>query len=281
MTLSTSIDSNIWHQMTAGPEVKNASTQERSNTDTLKDARQKIVMGIWGSRRNIKFECGLPLPVHDLVCDHGYLPLVVSTSWSFPHSRLITGFITRLTRRVPLVEQALLNLPEHLSSPTVFSGVRVTRSLVLYVCFVDCCLSFCTFSFGHCVVCSSSIYGFWLPLWYLQTLLIKFEMIWFRTRFKSWTRIAQISICLTHHAEILTRTLNNFVFTNFYVQTYAQWCQKTHLTLWVSWAKNSKRSIGKLDSVVSFRSGKHIIERLFCRRPSNKHSHQAWFKFAK
>jgi hypothetical protein len=28
--------------------------------------------------------------------------------------------------------------------------------------------SFCTFSFGHCVVCSSSIYGFWLPLWYLQ-----------------------------------------------------------------------------------------------------------------
>jgi hypothetical protein len=26
-------------------------------------------------------------------------------------------------------------------------------------------------TFGHCVVCSSSIYGFWLPLWYLQTLL--------------------------------------------------------------------------------------------------------------
>jgi hypothetical protein len=33
-------------------------------------------------------------------------------------------------------------------------------------------LSFCTFSFGHCVVCSSSIHGFWLPLWYLQTLLV-------------------------------------------------------------------------------------------------------------
>jgi hypothetical protein len=37
----------------------------------------------------------------------------------------------------------------------VFSGVRVTRSLDLCVCFVDRCLSFCTFSFGHCVVCSS------------------------------------------------------------------------------------------------------------------------------
>ena len=31
---------------------------------------------------------------------------------------------------------------------------------------------FVPFSFGHCVVCSSSIYGFWLPLWYLQTLLM-------------------------------------------------------------------------------------------------------------
>jgi hypothetical protein len=39
-----------------------------------------------------------------------------------------------------------------LSSPPVFSGFRVTRSLVLYICFVDSCLSFCTFSFGHCVV---------------------------------------------------------------------------------------------------------------------------------
>ena len=59
---------------------------------------------------------------------------------------------------------------EHLSSPLAFSGVRVTRSLVSYVCFVDRCLSFCLFSFGHCVVCSL-IYGFWLPLWYRQTLL--------------------------------------------------------------------------------------------------------------
>jgi hypothetical protein len=72
-------------------------------------------------------------------------------------------FVTRLTRRMWLVEQDLHTLPEHLSSPPVFSGVRVTRSIVLYVCFVDRCLSFCTFSFGHCVVCSSSIYGFWLP----------------------------------------------------------------------------------------------------------------------
>ena len=49
---------------------------------------------------------------------------------------------TRLTRRVPLVEHELLNLPEHMSSSPVFSGVRVTRYLVLCVCFVDRCLVF-------------------------------------------------------------------------------------------------------------------------------------------
>jgi hypothetical protein len=64
--------------------------------------------------------------------------------------------ITRLTRRVPPVEQDLLTIPEYLSSPPV----RVTRSVS-------------TFSFGYCVVCSSLIYGFWLPLWYLQTTIIK------------------------------------------------------------------------------------------------------------
>jgi hypothetical protein len=48
---------------------------------------------------------------------------------------------------VPLVEQELLTLPEHPSSPPVLSGVRVNRSLVLYICFVDRCLSFCTFFF--------------------------------------------------------------------------------------------------------------------------------------
>jgi len=50
-----------------------------------------------------------------------------------------------------------ITLLEHLSSPLVFSEIRVTRSLVLCVCFADRCLSFCTFSFGDCVVCSLRI----------------------------------------------------------------------------------------------------------------------------
>ena len=53
----------------------------------------------------------------------------------------------------------LLILPEHLSSPSVFSGVRVDRCLSL-------------FFWPLCVVCPSLIYKFWLALWYLQTLLL-------------------------------------------------------------------------------------------------------------
>ena len=55
--------------------------------------------------------------------------------------------------------------------PSIAENEKVSKvnTLVLYVCFVDRCLSFCTFSFDHCVVCSSSIYRFWLPLWYLQS----------------------------------------------------------------------------------------------------------------
>jgi hypothetical protein len=76
---------------------------------------------------------------------------------SFPHSWLITEFTTRLTRWVPLVDKQLLTLPEDLRSPPVFSGVHVTRPLVLCVFFIDRCWSFCPFSFDHCAVCPSFI----------------------------------------------------------------------------------------------------------------------------
>ena len=89
-----------------------------------------------------------------------------SFSLSFPHSWLITGFVTRLARRMPLVEQALLTLPEHLSlSPFTWGSCY---SIVSSMCMFYRLL----LSFGHCLLCSSSIYGFWLLLWCLQTLLV-------------------------------------------------------------------------------------------------------------
>jgi hypothetical protein len=87
-------------------------------------------------------------------------------------TNFITGFVTRLTRRVPLVEQELHTLPEHMSSPLVLVGfVLLDLSFYVYV------LSFCPF-FPHYVVCSSSNYGLWLPLWYLQTTLITHIMLY-------------------------------------------------------------------------------------------------------
>ena len=62
-----------------------------------------------------------------------------------------------------------------------YSGVLVTRSLVLCVCFVDRCVSFCTFNFGHCVACSSSIYGFWLPFGIFK-LFLSVRNIWCHNR---------------------------------------------------------------------------------------------------
>ena len=80
----------------------------------------------------------------------------------FLHS--FTGFVTRFTRRVSLVEQELLTLPEWGSCHSIFSFMCMfCRSLFV----------FCSFSFDHCVVCSSLIYGFWLPLWYTGTCFIQ------------------------------------------------------------------------------------------------------------
>ena len=46
----------------------------------------------------------------------------------------------------------------------IFRWIRVAQFLIFYV---DHGLSFCSISFGHCIGCSS-IYGFWLFLWYLR-----------------------------------------------------------------------------------------------------------------
>ena len=71
----------------------------------------------------------------------------------------LSRFVTRLPRRVSL----LPTLPEQPSSPPYCVRGSCYSILVLcFLCFVDRCLSCCSCSFGLCVVCSSSIYRFWL-----------------------------------------------------------------------------------------------------------------------
>ena len=69
-----------------------------------------------------------------------YVPLVINTSRSFPHPRLNTGFVTRLTRRLPLVEQELLTLPGRMSSPRVLVGfVLLDLQFYIYVLQIVVC----------------------------------------------------------------------------------------------------------------------------------------------
>jgi hypothetical protein len=121
-----------------------------------------------------------PFLIHDLCSTCQYFPVLSSfmtyvplgnTSRSFPHSWLIVVFVTSVTRRMPLVEhlssppvfsgvrvvqlmgatRKLLTLQEHLNSPPVFSGVRVTRSLVLCVMFcISLFVLFFTFFWPLC-----------------------------------------------------------------------------------------------------------------------------------
>ena len=58
---------------------------------------------------------------------------------------LLIVFISLILKKGILQIHELLTLPEHPSSPPPFSEDRVTRSFVLYVYFVDRCLSVCAF----------------------------------------------------------------------------------------------------------------------------------------
>jgi len=113
---------------------------------------------------------------HYVTNDHGSILFVVITIRLFPHSWLSIGFVTRVALWEPLMEQELLTLPDHLSSPSVFSGVV----FFLVFCVMFCRSLFVLFSllfyFGHCIVCSYSVYVpdyslgifklFWPPLSY-------------------------------------------------------------------------------------------------------------------
>lgn len=77
---------------------------------------------------------------------------------SFPYSLFFSGFVTRVARMVPIVEQELLLLLGRMRSLPMFSGVRVVSDLCV-VC-ISLIVFFVLFSFGHSFVCPSLIWGF-------------------------------------------------------------------------------------------------------------------------
>jgi hypothetical protein len=93
--------------------------------DKLKSSLRKF----FGRQDNLVNHCDT-----SVTNDHRYVLLVVITIRSCPRSWLFTGFITKATRRVPLMEQELLTLSEHMSSSPVFSGVYFY--LNVFICLV-------------------------------------------------------------------------------------------------------------------------------------------------
>jgi hypothetical protein len=59
--------------------------------------------------------------------------------------------------------------------PSGYNRIRVGRSLVFCVMF--CRSLFIPLSFGHFIVCPSSIYGFWLPLWYFKLFVSRWNEV--------------------------------------------------------------------------------------------------------
>jgi hypothetical protein len=142
--------------------------------------------------------CG---PHHDLVdCSGIYVSQMTMDMFHLgtcrKHFPVLSSFmiyhrvhVTRLTRRMPLVEQELPILPEHRSSPPVFSGVRVTWSLVLcmfcrslfvllYFLFWQlCCLFF--FDIHILITPLVSSNSSWTPYpWYFEPLPIEYLSKW-------------------------------------------------------------------------------------------------------
>ena len=84
-----------------------------------------------------------------------------------------------VTQRVSPVDQELQPFRIIRVHPRLLVGLLLLNLLFSVSCFVDHCLSFCPFFFfGHCIFCPSLIYGFWLPLWYLLTIVFS-VLPWF------------------------------------------------------------------------------------------------------
>jgi hypothetical protein len=54
---------------------------------------------------------------------------------------------------------------------------QVARLIIFFIVFLRSSFVFKSLWFSHCIVSPSLIYGFWLPLWYLQTFLFLLHYI--------------------------------------------------------------------------------------------------------
>ena len=93
---------------------------------------------------------GSKLPISMKICGHA----------SIFHMR----FTLKLSHIIAWTERRVLN-------PRFLVEIMLFNSLVFCVVFCRSLFVFFFFSYGHCIICHCNS-GFWLPLCYLQTLLV-------------------------------------------------------------------------------------------------------------
>ena len=103
----------------------------------------------------------------------------------------------------------------------IYSGYRVARSLI--ICVVFCRTLFVLFSFGHCVVCPFTFCSFWLPNWYLQTLILTIFQLYRCGQFDRWSKqkYQEKNIESTRNTDLLQAIDNHRPTPSHYWQTLA------------------------------------------------------------
>jgi hypothetical protein len=100
-----------------------------------------------------------------------------------------------------------------------------------------CCLFFCLFaivlsvflSFGHCVVCFSSICGFWLPLWCLQILLVQSKSYFVRVLLLLLFALLEYTMLFNTTFHIITiGSVFVCVYFSFNVDFVVKWFNKAN-----------------------------------------------------
>ena len=104
--------------------------------------------------------------------------------------------------------------------------------------------------FGHCIVCSSVIYGFLLPLWYLQTFIDKSHVCCSVAMIN--TLVALFLVCLKVisllKSLLVKSILSFFVYSNEHL-----------LTILIKWGRLHCTCLWTEDCIESYRSNYHSI----------------------
>ena len=106
-------------------------------------------------------------------------PWPITTCPPFLFHNIFTGFVAGVAQWVPLVKLWLPTLLKHINSPSAFSGVHVSQSLVFCVMFYRPLVIFCPLSFGIVYYLSVDLQLPVTPFGIYKFFLLKFEITCF------------------------------------------------------------------------------------------------------